>query len=726
MKILYFDCFSGIAGDMVLGALIDAGLDLNILSRELKKLKVKGYKLETAKVMRKALSGTKLDVIVKHSSGAHSHRSLSEILKIIDESSLKSTVKENAKKIFNTIGKAESKIHGISNNKKLHLHELGDIDSIVDIVGVAIAIDALEIDEIYSSVLSFGRTMLNTKGGVLPAPSPASIEILRGVPVKISGIDSELVTPTGAGILKVLSKGFGDMPEMKVSQIGYGAGTKELGEIPNMLRVIIGESVAAFEKDKACVIDTNIDDMNPQNFEYLFEKLLKEGALDAYTTTVQMKKSRPAFKLTVISDRSKLEKLCSIIFSETTSIGIRYYEVDRFKLKREMVKVDTRYGDIRVKLSQGPDGILTVSPEYDECVKAARARGVPLKKVCEEAKYEARHCERPKGAKPACPAGRQSKMSYILSIVAILLSLVTSYAAADTVYTKDGKELKGIIIEDYKDRVIFSTIDGQAVIMKSDVKELYFDTEEQNLIKLAEQARDKNDYIKAFVYYDKAFKLNPGSRAAKDGIVFLQGYLFKKDMSQKEDVVRRHNEYELRGEKADIKSDEDKFNEDLKKLRTDAGITLKPMGGITQIESVRAGSSADSAGIKTGDTLVAIWGRLVGYMSLKEVIETLLEKNSLETKITLERNVNVAVRPRESIGAVLSMQFDGLTVSDIKEGSTASEAGLKPSDIITAINGDSTRYMPLNKAIALIKESKEGRVNLTVRKDMVMWGKGGM
>lgn len=386
MKILYFDCFSGIAGDMVLGALLDAGLDISILARELKKLKVKGYELKASKVMRKALSGTKLDVIVKRLPGEHSHRPLVEILKLIDNSSLKTTVKDNAKKIFNIIGAAESKIHGISDKKKLHLHELGDIDSIIDIVGTAIAIDMLGIDQIYSSSLNFGRTILNTKGGIIPAPSPASIEILKGVPVKISGVDSELVTPTGAGILKALSKGFGDMPQMNISQIGYGAGSKELGEIPNMLRVFIGEGAAAFEEDKVFVVETNIDDMNPQGFEYLFERLFKEGALDAYTTTVHMKKSRPGFKLTVLSDRQKLEKLCSVIFNETTSIGIRYYEVNRFKLRRKIVKAATKYGDIKVKLSEGPDNMLTVSPEYDECVKTARAKGVPFKRVYEEAK----------------------------------------------------------------------------------------------------------------------------------------------------------------------------------------------------------------------------------------------------------------------------------------------------------------------------------------------------
>ena len=320
-------------------------------------------------------------------------------------------------------------------------------------------------------------------------------------------------------------------------------------------------------------------------------------------------------------------------------------------------------------------------------------------------------------------------MKKILFFLALLVTYnlqLTTDINADTIYTKDGKELKGIIIEDYKDRIIFSTVDGQVTVMKSDVKELYFDTEEQNLIKLAEQARDKGDYIKAFIYYDKAFKLNPGSRAAKDGIVFLQGYLFKKDMAQKEEVVRRHNEFEQRGETPEIKSDEDKFNEDLKNLRTESGISLITIGGVAQIESVRVGSPADSAGIKKGDTLVAIWGRLVGYMSLKEVVETLLEKNSLETKITLERNVTVGVRPGDSIGATLSMMFDGLTISAVKEGSTASEAGLKPNDLIMEINGNSTRFMPLKRAIELIKVSKDAKVNLTVRKDMVMWGKGGL
>ena len=297
---------------------------------------------------------------------------------------------------------------------------------------------------------------------------------------------------------------------------------------------------------------------------------------------------------------------------------------------------------------------------------------------------------------------------------------------ADTIYTNDGKELKGIVVEDYKDRVIFSTVDGQLTLMKSDVKELYFDTEDQNLISLAEQSKDKGDYVKAFVYYDKAFKMNPDSKSAKDGIVFLQGYLFKKDTSQKEEVVKRHNEFEQRGERAGIKSDEDKFNDDLGKLRSETGITLGTKDGITEIESVRTGSPAYEAGIRHGDMLAAIWGRLVGYMSLREIVETLLEKNSLETKITLERNIDLAVSGSDSIGAALAMRLEGLTVSDLNEGGSAYEAGLAPGDLITKINGGSARYMPLKKAVEIIKKSKDGKVSLSIRKEIVMWGKGGL
>jgi len=386
MRIAYFDCFSGIAGDMILGALIDAGLDIRFLTKELKKLKLKGYEIKKESAKRGALTGTKFSVIVKGGPNKHSHRPLAEILKIIDRSSLNHTVKDMSKKIFNNIGGAEAKIHGISDKKGLYLHELGDVDSIIDIVGSAIAFDALGIDGVYSSPVHFGRTFVNTRHGVLPTPGPAALELLKGAPLNISDIDAELVTPTGAGILKTLALSFGRMPQMKVSHIGYGAGERELKELPNMLRVMIGETSALFGKDRIFVIETNIDDMSPQHFEYLFERLFDEGALDAYTTSIQMKKTRPAFKLTALCGADKLDKLCSIIFKETTSIGIRYYEAERFKLERETINVKTRYGRIKVKLSRASDGISTVSPEYEECARAARMKKVPLKVVYDAAK----------------------------------------------------------------------------------------------------------------------------------------------------------------------------------------------------------------------------------------------------------------------------------------------------------------------------------------------------
>ena len=368
----------------MIASFLDAGLDIKTLENGLKKLNLKGYAIKKAKAARGAIVGTKFDCIPGQKT--HSHRTLKEIINIIDKSSLDKNVKDTAKEIFFTIGKAEAKIHGYSSLNNVHFHELGDIDSIIDIVGTAIAIDALGIDKVYSSKIKMGRTMINTKVGVLPIPSPASLELLKGVPVSISDIEEELVTPTGSGILKALSKGFGRMPQMEISHIGYGAGSKDLKDIPNMLRVVIGEAAASFKEDRIFVIETNIDDMSPQSFEYLFETLFKAGALDVYTSVIQMKKSRPAFKLTALVDPENLNKVSTTIFKETTSIGVRFYEVDRFKLDRRIVKVDTKYGDINVKLSKGPSDILTASPEYDDCVKIARMKKVPFKTVYEAAK----------------------------------------------------------------------------------------------------------------------------------------------------------------------------------------------------------------------------------------------------------------------------------------------------------------------------------------------------
>ena len=384
MRIAYFDCFSGISGDMTLGALLDAGLDFKVLDSKLKKLNLSGYRLQARKVKRGELSGTKFDCVIA-GERTIAHRRLKDILRLIDRSSLGPRVKALAKEIFENIGKAEAKVHG-AKNKDIKFHELGHIDSIIDIVGTAIAMDEFGIDEIYSSNIVMGRTISKTAHGTWPIPSPASLELLKDADVEICSTEAELVTPTGAGILKTLARGFGGMPQMKIAAIGYGAGSMELEDRPNMLRVMIGEKVSAFKEDRIFVIETNIDDMSPQNFEYLFERLFKAGALDVYTTNIQMKKSRPAFKLTVLADPAISEDVCGIIFSETTSIGIRFYETRRFKLDRKIVKVNTKYGEVKVKLSKGPGKVFTASPEYENCAAIARKRNIPLKSVYEAAK----------------------------------------------------------------------------------------------------------------------------------------------------------------------------------------------------------------------------------------------------------------------------------------------------------------------------------------------------
>jgi hypothetical protein len=306
---------------------------------------------------------------------------------MIERSSLSKRVKELSVGIFTSIGKAEAKIHGIKRFSDIAFHELGEIDSIVDIVGTAIACDEMGIDEVYASPVTMGRTVVDCAHGRLPIPGPAALELLRGAPVKLTDIAAELVTPTGAGILGALTKSFGACPEMTISRVGYGAGSKEFKDLPNMLRVVIGEKEAELGRDRIVSIEANIDDMNPQFFEYIFARLFDEGALDVYTSHIQMKKSRPAFKLTVLAEPAKAKRLADIILSETTSIGVRYFEMDRFKLDRKVVSVKTKYGNIRVKVSGVAGRPNTVSPEYDDCVKIARSKRVPLRKVYDEAKY---------------------------------------------------------------------------------------------------------------------------------------------------------------------------------------------------------------------------------------------------------------------------------------------------------------------------------------------------
>lgn len=380
MKILYLDCYSGISGDMFLGALVDAGLDLYYLRRELAKLGLKGYKVEARRISKKGISCTKVDVIVKKGADKK-ERTLKEIQGIIQRSKLANDVKDRACAIFEKLAKAESVVHGKS-VKNIHLHEVGSIDSIVDIVGAAIGLKALKIDRVYSSFVSVGEGgIIATGHGELPVPAPATLCLLKGIPILSSGIRSELVTPTGAAIISSIVEKFTGFPEMRLSGIGYGAGTHDIKERPNCLRVMVGEKMESFEGDEIFVLEVNIDDMNPVDYEHLFETLFAKGALDVYITPVLMKKTRPGIVLTVLTEKDKLDLLSSLILDMSTAIGVRYYATARKKLKREFIKVKTRYGSISVKVSSGPEGIKKFIPEYDDCKAAAVAKKVPIAKV---------------------------------------------------------------------------------------------------------------------------------------------------------------------------------------------------------------------------------------------------------------------------------------------------------------------------------------------------------
>jgi tetratricopeptide (TPR) repeat protein len=323
----------------------------------------------------------------------------------------------------------------------------------------------------------------------------------------------------------------------------------------------------------------------------------------------------------------------------------------------------------------------------------------------------------------------KKRIMFLLLLLITHYSLLITFSNADTIYTSEGKELKGIVVEDYKDRLKFSTPDGEITVMKADIKELYYDTEEDNLIKLAEQMFERKDYVRAYAFYDKALRANPDSRRAKDGVVFLQGFLFRKDQAMKEEVVRRQEELE-RGQGAVIpveKTEDEYVKERAEALRKNIGIVLVMKGSFPVVAYVDIGSVAYEAGIKPGDMIIAVWGKLTGYLSLKEAIEMLLEKPSLELKIIIERTIELELKPnrnmltstKEMMSASLAMQFDGLTVTDVASPDT----GLKAQDIITAIDGKSTRYMPLKNAIELIRGSKKDTVPLTIRRELLIWRK---
>ena len=381
MRIAYFDCFAGISGDMTLAAFIDAGLDVDFLKRELSKLKIRGYKLLAKKTFKNSVHSTMVDVIVdKHKEAHRGRASAKEIFALIDKSSLNKEVKDTAKEIFSVLIEGESKIHNTAKDK-LHLHEIGDVDSIVDIVGASIAVKALGIEKVYCSTINLSRGFIDARHGILPSPSPITLSVLKNVPVNIVDFGGENVTPTGAAIIKVLAESFGRPPLFSVKKIGYGAGHKNFKDVPNMLRIAIGDSDSPAKIDKVVVLETEIDDMNPVGCGHLIDRLLESGALDAFLVPIYMKKSRPGILLTVLTEEKFLNKVSNVVFDETTTLGVRFYRAERLKLDRKIVRVKTKYGKARVKIAIKDGKILRMSPEYEDCLKISKEKKIPLLKV---------------------------------------------------------------------------------------------------------------------------------------------------------------------------------------------------------------------------------------------------------------------------------------------------------------------------------------------------------
>jgi len=382
-KILYFDCFAGISGDMTVGALLDLGADEKELMRSLDMLHLHGYRIEIKKALKNGISGTDFNVIIEEEHSHHSHhdhhhhsRNFSDISGLINSSPLDSFVKELSLKIFREIAEAESKIHAKSIDE-VHFHEVGAIDSIVDIVAAAVCLNMLKPDKIISSPLNLGEGTVECAHGVFPVPAPATAEILKGIPVYSSGIKKEMTTPTGAAIIKCIAEDFSSFPAMKIASTGYGLGKRNL-EVPNVLRLVMGETEISGKK---VMIETNIDDMSGEIFSYLVPRLFEHGALDVFITPVIMKKGRPGHVLSVMCEDTQVNPLEEIIFSETTTFGTRRYEVDRTELERTVSKVNTSYGEISVKNAYSNGKFLKFSPEYDECAEAAKKHGVPVREV---------------------------------------------------------------------------------------------------------------------------------------------------------------------------------------------------------------------------------------------------------------------------------------------------------------------------------------------------------
>ncbi len=378
MKIAYLDCFSGVSGDMFLGALLDAGLAFEELKQRLRTLPLDGYRLETKRELRNRISGTRFHVTLE--ADKQIPRNLEAIRKIIQKGDLSRTVKARGIEIFERIAAIEGKIHDLS-PEDVHFHEVGAVDSIIDIVGALIGIESLEIGSVYASHIPLGSGFTETAHGTIPIPAPATIELLKGIPVFDSGIRHEMVTPTGAALVGCLAGSFGPMPPMVVQDVGYGAGTRNLPERPNLLRILIGHEQPDQEVETIVLLETNLDDTSPEWMGHLMERLFDAGALDVVFFPVQMKKNRPGVQVQVIGRPDKKETLTEILFRESATLGVRFRYTQRQVLKRSEAEVDSPWGKITVKKVMNRDGSHFFQPEYDVCREIALRHNRPLREI---------------------------------------------------------------------------------------------------------------------------------------------------------------------------------------------------------------------------------------------------------------------------------------------------------------------------------------------------------
>jgi len=392
MRIGYFDCFSGASGDMILGTLVDAGLDVAELQALIDRLGVPGIRFAVEQVRRGAFRGTL--VRVHADEHGHPHRRLPDIQRILDQADLPGRVRDDAIKIFTRLAEAEASVHGTTPDA-VHFHEVGALDAIADILGAAWGLRHLGLERIHVSPLNLGSGFIKAAHGRMPVPAPGTAALLVGVPAYGSAIEAELTTPTGAAILSTLATAYGPLPEMRVEKVAYGAGQRDLTEQANLLRLVIGEAAGQLDHDQITILEANIDDMNPQFFEPLLDRLFEAGALDAFLVPVSMKKSRPATLLTVLAEPSAADRCATAILRHSTTFGVRSHTSRRWKLQRDLVRVETPYGAAMVKRGFQNGKLSILSPEFDDCRRLASAAGVPVHLVYDAAREAAR-----RGASP--------------------------------------------------------------------------------------------------------------------------------------------------------------------------------------------------------------------------------------------------------------------------------------------------------------------------------------